>query len=94
MNLLDERTVKSAADFNREMTIRDWSYRMQEAAGEGAWTLVDTRNAEILHRTPPVDEAMAVHIMRTWMRGYVHDGNFSIIGQYLLGNMPDDANPY
>jgi hypothetical protein len=94
MDLLDERHVKAAADFNREMTIRSWPYRMQEAAGEGAWTLIDTRSSEIVYRTPPVDEAMAVHIMRAWMRGYAHDGNFSIIGQYLLGNMPHDASPY
>lgn len=94
MDLLDERTVKSAADFDREMTILSWPYRMQESAGDGAWALIDTRTAEILHRTPPVGEAMAVHIMRAWMRGYVHDGNFTIIGQYLLGNMPDDASPY
>jgi hypothetical protein len=94
MDFLDEQTVKSAADCNREMAILSWPYRMQETAGEGTWTLVDTRNAEILHRTPSVDESMAVHILRAWMRGYVYDGNFTIIGQYLLGNMPDDVNPY
>jgi hypothetical protein len=92
--LLDERHVKSAADFNREMTILSWPYRMQEPDGEGIWTLTDTRSSEIVHRTPPVDEAVAVHIMRAWMRGYIHDGNFTIIGQYLLGNMPDDTSPY
>jgi hypothetical protein len=92
--LLDDRHVKSAADFNREMQYRSWPYRMTEAVGEGAWALVDTRSSEVLHRTPPVDEAMAVHILRAWMRGYVFDGNFTIIGQYLLGQMPDDISPY
>jgi hypothetical protein len=92
--LLDERHVKSAADVNREMQYRSWPYRVQETDGKGTWTLIDTRSSEVLHRTPPVDEAMAVHIMRAWMRGYVYDGNFTIIGQYLLGNLPDDASPY
>jgi hypothetical protein len=71
-----------------------WSYRMQEAVGESVWTLVDTRSSEVLHRTPPVDEAMAVHIMRAWMRGYIHDGNFTTIGAYLIGLLPDDTSPY
>jgi hypothetical protein len=94
VDLLSEQTVKSAADFNREMTILSWPYRMQEATGEGTWTLTDTRSSEVIYCTPPVDEAVAVHILRAWMHGYVHDGNFTIIGQYLLGNLPDDANPY
>jgi hypothetical protein len=93
-DLLDERHVKSAADFNREMTILSWPYRVQETAGEGTWALTDTRTSEILHRTPPIDGAMAVHIFRAWMRGYIYDGSFSIMGAYLIGLLPDDANPY
>lgn len=94
MDILDEQTVKSAADFNREMTILSWPYRMRETAGEDAWALIDTRTAEILHRTPPVDEAMAVHIFRAWLYGNLHGGSFEIVGQYLLGLLPDDTNPY
>jgi hypothetical protein len=48
--------------------------------------------APISDRT--VDEAVAVHILRAWMRGYMHGGSFGIVGQYLLGLLPDDANPY
>jgi hypothetical protein len=94
MDLLDEQTVKSAAEFNREMQYRSWPYRVQETAGEGTWTLVGTRSSEVLHRTPPVDEAMAVHILRAWLYGNLHGGSFEIVGQYLLGMLPDDANPY
>jgi hypothetical protein len=93
-DLLDERRVKSVADFNREMTIRSWPHRMSKAAGEGTWALIDTRSSEVIHLMPLVDEAMAVHVMRAWMYGYVHDGNLTTIGAYLIGLLPDDANPY
>jgi hypothetical protein len=52
------------------------------------------RTLEVLQRTPPVEEPMAVHIMRAWMRGNAYGGNFDVMGQYLLGMLPDDANPY
>ena len=67
---------------------------MSKAADADVWSLTDIRTSEVLHRTPPVDEAVAVHILRAWMRGYMHDGSFEIVGQYLLGMLPDDANPY
>jgi hypothetical protein len=94
MDFLDEQTVTTAAAFNREMEYLLWAYRMNKAVGEGAWTLIDTRSSEILHRTPPVDEAVAVHILRAWMRGYGYGGSFEIVGQYLLGLLPDDTSPY
>jgi hypothetical protein len=93
-DLLSEHRIKSVADINREMQYLSWPYRVQETAEAGVWTLTDVRNSEILHRTPPVDEAVAVHIMRAWMRGYDHGGSFDIVGQYLLGMLPDDDSPY
>jgi hypothetical protein len=67
---------------------------MSKAADADVWSLTDIRTSEVLHRTPPVDEAVAVHILRAWIRGYMHCGSFEIVGQYLLGMLPDDANPY
>jgi hypothetical protein len=32
--------------------------------------------------------------MKAWIYGYLHDGSFEIIGQYLLGMLPDDTSPY
>ncbi len=93
-DLLSEERVKSEADFNYEMQCRSWPYRMSKAADADVWSLTDIRTSEVLHRTPPVDEAVAVHILRAWMRGYMHGGSFEIVGQYLLGMLPDDANPY
>ena len=93
-DLLNERTVKSAADFNREMQVRSWPYRLQQTPTAGVWTLSDTRSSTVLHRTPPVDEAMAVHIARAWLYGNLHGGSFEIVAQFLLGLLPDDANPY
>jgi hypothetical protein len=48
MDFLSERTVKLATDFNREMQILSWHYRMQQAADAGTWTLIDTRKSEVL----------------------------------------------
>jgi hypothetical protein len=67
---------------------------MQETTNASVWSLTDICTSVVLHRTPPVNETVAVHILRAWMRGYMHGGSFEIIGQYLLGMLPDDANPY
>jgi hypothetical protein len=66
------------------------------AGDDGRGCLDAGRHAqcEVLHQTPPVEEAMAVHVMRAWMHGYIYGGSFEIGGQYLLGLLPDDANPY
>jgi hypothetical protein len=87
-------SAKSVVDINREFQYLSWPYRVQETTEAGVWMLTDMRTLEVLQRTPPVEEAMAVHIMRAWMCGNAYGGNFDVMGQYLLGMLPDDANPY
>lgn len=101
--LLNEQRVKTAEDFNSEMNYLSWPYRMVQSlyAGErmvelhaGDWVLEDP-SIGCVHIAPTPDETMAVHIMRAWIYGVMHEQGNEIGRKFLRGELADDnANPY
>jgi hypothetical protein len=92
--LLNEH-VTTAAAFNREMKYLSMPYRMVQELHDGNWVLEDSLDFGCLHIAPTADEAIALHIMRAWIYGLMHERNIAIGRQYLRGELPDDdANPY